>query len=181
MEPRFDAVLAGRAVPTSAALYRRSHIQHLRWDPNIPRLDDWDWFVQASLLMGKIVPANHVSYSWRHHDSQYSAGSSLLQYAIDHHCVLGKIESFLRENGELTTARKRRLAQYYYKELRVLCVHDRNAFEKAAAHILDLDPQFAPRDEERQPLMRFLGRLIGFRAAVLLHTKVKRMVKGAAS
>ena len=72
-----------------------------------------------------------------------------------------------------------RLAQYFYKELRVLSLHDRDAFEAAAEHIRSLDPSFQPRDEERQRLMRIMARIVGFRNAVLLHSAIKRALKGA--
>ena len=41
MDPMPDSLLAGRAVPTSAALYKRSMVDDLRWDPELRNLDDW--------------------------------------------------------------------------------------------------------------------------------------------
>src|SRR5262249_34325799 len=46
MEPVIDSILQGRAVPTSAALYRRDYISLLKWDTALKKLDDWDWFCQ---------------------------------------------------------------------------------------------------------------------------------------
>jgi glycosyltransferase involved in cell wall biosynthesis len=177
MDPRIESILLGHAVPTSAALYRTEHVRDLRWDTALSKLDDWDWFVRVALRGGRIVAADHVSYRWIQHPGQGIRSYSMLQNAREHHVILGKIESHLTSSGELTDWRRRRLAQYYYKELRVLCLHDSKAFEAAARHISELDPWFQPRDEERQRWMRWLARLLGFRRATLLHTGLKRTVR----
>jgi hypothetical protein len=91
-----------------------------------------------------------------------------------------EIEERLFAEGLLTDARRKRLAQYFYKELRVLSLNDRAAFNAAVAHIHALDPSFQPRGEEQQPLMRILARILGFRNAILLHSALKRAAKGAA-
>jgi glycosyltransferase involved in cell wall biosynthesis len=174
MDPRIDAVLAGRAVPTSSALYRRTYVKGLRWDPEIKKLDDWDWFVFAALRGGSIAKLERSAY-WMctHPGVRVTSSATMLLNAQDHHRVLHKLERTLEERGELTHARRARLAQYYYKELRVLSLHDRPAFDRASAHILELDPDFSPRDEERQRWMRAGARAIGFRRAVLLHSAIK--------
>jgi hypothetical protein len=41
-------------------------------------------------------------------------------------------------------------------------------------HILELDPDFQPRDEERQRLMRVLARILGVRTTLRLHSSIKR-------
>jgi glycosyltransferase involved in cell wall biosynthesis len=174
MDPRIDAVLAGRAVPTSAALYRRAYVDGLQWDPEVKKLDDWDWFVFAALRGGSIEALEHTSY-WMctHPGGRVTTSATMLLNARDHHRVLLKLERTLAQRGELTLARRARLAQYYYKELRVLSLHDRPAFTRAAAHILELDPEFSPRDEEQQAWMRALAHAIGFRRAVQLHSAIK--------
>jgi hypothetical protein len=114
----------------------------------------------------------------REHAGARMTNTTMLANAREHHRILRKIEDRLSAEGLLTESRKRRLAQYFYKELRVFCVNDRAGFEEAAKHIRSLDPTFQPRDEEQQQLMRLLARLLGFRNAVLLHSTVKRLVKG---
>lgn len=178
MSPLPDSVLSGRAVPTSAALYRRAYISGLEWDPAVSKLDDWDYFCRAILRFGRITSLNHVSYWWRQHrHARVTSLASLVENAYSHHQVLRKIEDILREKGILTLERSARLAQYYYKELRVLCLHDRAAFESAVAHIRELDSGFIPVDEERQWYMRIAGRAIGIRRAILIHSFVKRLCR----
>ncbi len=170
-----DDILAGQAVPTSAALYARR--TDWRWDPTLRKLDDWDYFCQAALGATRIVTLPGVSYIMREHMGARATNTSMLANAREHHRILQKIEERLSGAGLLTDARRKRLAQYFYKELRVLSLTDRAAFDAAAAHIRALDPLFQPRDEEQQQLMRILARLFGFRNAVLLHSALKRAVK----
>lgn len=168
-----DDVLGGRAVPTSAALYRRR--SDWRWDPGLRKLDDWDYFCQAALGANRIDTVPGAAYLMRSHGGERATDVSMLVNAREHHLILRKIEDRLEREGRLTEARKQRLAQYYYKELRVLCLHDEAAFEAALRHILALDPEFRPRAEERQRSMRVLARVLGVRTALRLHTAIKRI------
>jgi len=150
IEPVIDGLLAGRAVPTGAALYLRSMIGDMRWDEGLRKLDDWDWFIRAALRAKKVVRADVISYSWREHPGQGIRNETMLLNAQEHHIILRKLEAALNARGELTISRRKRLAQYYYKEMRVLCLHDKTRFEWGVRHIYELDPKFVPKDEERQ-------------------------------
>jgi glycosyltransferase involved in cell wall biosynthesis len=171
-----DDVLAGRAVATSAALYIRR--PELRWDPSLRVLDDWGYFVHAALRSSRIATVEGPAYLLRDHAGPRVTDATMLVNAQSHHQILGQIESFLRENDLLTTARRKRLAQYFYKELRVLSLSEREGFDAALRHIFELDSGFHPRDEERQWWMRVAARLLGTRTAVLLHSAIKTRVKG---
>ena len=171
-----DDVLAGMAVPTSAALYTRR--PDWRWGPALRKLDDWDYFCQAALGASLIVTVEGPAYTMREHGGTRMTNTTMLANAWEHHRILQKLEDRLSAEGTLTDARRRRLAQYFYKELRVLSLHDRNSFDAAVEHIRSLDGSFQPRDEEQQRLMRLLARILGFRNAILLHSGVKRAVKG---
>jgi glycosyltransferase involved in cell wall biosynthesis len=170
-----DDVLAGYSVPTAAALYAR-HSEWL-WDPALSLLDDWDYFAGAALRAQKIVTLEGSAYELRTHSGARVTNTTMLFTARAHHAILYKIEARLRECGELTEPRRERLAQYFYKELRVLSLHDRAEFDAALAHIFELDPHFAPRDEERQWWMRIAARVAGTRNAVLMHSAIKGVIK----
>lgn len=171
-----DDILAGLAVPTSSALYARR--PDWRWDPSLRKLDDWDYFCQAALGANRIATVEGPAYTMREHTGARMTNTTMLANSREHHQILQKIEDRLAADGLLTTPRRHRLAQYYYKEMRVLSLHDRDAFEAAVTHIRSLDPDFQPRDEEQQKWMRMLARILGFRNAILLHGAIKRVVKG---
>jgi glycosyltransferase involved in cell wall biosynthesis len=174
MEPVADAILAGRAVPTGAALYRTTYVGNLRWEHEAKKLDDWDWFCRAALRNGRIVSRTRgIAYWWRHHPGPRITGASLHENAVAQHHVLGKIEAILKQQGELTAKRSRRLAQYYYKELRVLKRFDAERFEWALRHIFELDPEFVPVDEERSIAIRLLSRALGVRRTLAVYGAAK--------
>jgi glycosyltransferase involved in cell wall biosynthesis len=173
-----DLVLLGRAEPTSAVLYRSEYVEGLQWEETLSKLDDWYWFAMAAHRRGKIERLARVSYVMREHGGpRASSESTMLKNAREHHQILHSIECEIARQGDLTDGRRRRLAQYYYKELRVLSLYDRNAFDASSQHILELDPDFIPIDEERQWYMRAFARVVGFRTAVRTHTSLKRLFR----
>lgn len=174
MEPVVDAVLAGRAVPTSAGLYRTAYVGEMRWDPEMAKLNDWDWFSRVALSNGRIASrTSGIAYWWRHHPGPRMTDVSLHENAVAHHQVLGKIEAILKQRGELTAKRSRRLAQYYYKELRVLKRFDAERFEWVLHHIFELDPEFVPVEEEHSTTVRLLSRALGVRRTLALYGAAK--------
>lgn len=177
MEPVVEAVLAGRASATSAVLYRRGYIGGLRWDSTVIPIDDWDWFCRAALRRGRIVTLDRSSYRMRAHAGpRVTSGGGLIRYAHAHHRILGKLEDWLTANDAWTEPRRKRMAQYYYKQLSVLVLHDRPAFDRALDRIRQLDPDFVPRDEELRSYMRMLARLLGTRQALLLYATAKKLL-----
>jgi hypothetical protein len=145
------------------------------WDESLRKLDDWDWFIRSAIRANKIVTTDAISYTWTQHPGQGIRTETMLRNALEHHLILKKLEAHLEKSGMLSVPRKKRLAQYFYKELRVLCLYDNLAFHAAVDHILELDPGFSPIDEESQHWMRKLCRLLGTRRAVMLHTAAKRL------
>lgn len=175
--PRFastvDDVLAGVAAPTSAALYVRR--DDWRWDPELRKLDDWDYFCQCALGASKIATVPGVAYVMREHAGVRATGVSMLHNAREHHHILRKMETRLEREDRLTPERRERLAQYFYKELRVLMLHDPAGADAALRHIFELDPAFLPRAEERSRLIRAASRAIGVRNTLRLYRIVKRL------
>ena len=178
MEPVIDSLLAGKAVPTGAALYATSLVRDLQWDETLRKLDDWDWFVRAALRARKIIRTRTTSYSWRQHPTQGIRSETMLRNAREHHAILKKLEDALIERGEFTRERQKRLAQYYYKEMRVLSLYDKPGFEWGVRHIYQLDSTFVPRDEEREWWMRVACRFLGVRRALSMHSAAKKYIKG---
>jgi hypothetical protein len=126
------------------------------------------------LKNGKIATLPSQAYWLRDHAGPRASIAGMLTYARGHHAVLRLIETTLAGQNLLTPERKQRLAQYYYKQIYVLALHDRKAFDQAAAHIRELDPGFQPVAHERKWYMRLIARWLGFRTAVLLYTSAKR-------
>jgi len=162
MAPRFeniiDDILAGKAVPTGAALYRRDFIRDVAWAAVGP-LDDWDYFIHAAIKNGTIVSLPDPVYRWRHHDGERVSGKSMVVTAQSFYRVLDRLHECLVESEQLSEPRRRRLAQYYYKELRVLFRFKSELASKVEKTIHSLDARFLPIDEERSRVIRMLARV----------------------
>ena len=156
-----DDLLAGRAVPTSAALYRGSLARAVAWDSGLAKLNDWDFFVMAAMRSTNIASVDGASYRWRQHSGErITSSTSFVGNAVEFYAILGKLQAVLEANGEFTPARRSRMAQYLYKELRGMYRFDRARGRQILARLLDLDPHFRPRDEERSALLRSLYALL---------------------
>lgn len=168
-----DDILAGKSVCTSAALYRMDLIANLKWDTELEKLLDWDWFCQCALRAKQIHRLPSLTSWWQHHARPRITESSALLQARSHHHVLRKIEYFLRQGGYLSTSRRQRLAQYYYKEIRTLARQHYLEAVLALDHIFTLDNQFKPVDEERNRLIRLLASWLGVRETIHIYALLK--------
>jgi len=168
-----DNILAGDAVPTSSALYRRDYIYQVEW-VNVGPLDDWDFFIHAAIRMGKIVSLNEPAYRWRQHSGERASGQPMLVTAECFYKILDRLYEYLSVTGQLTEARRKRLAQYYYKELRVLFRYKSPLASKIEERIFSLDPDFVPRDEERSTLIKALARLMPLHLILATYGVIRR-------
>jgi len=155
-----DDLLQGKGVPTSAALYRAAAVTSVRWDPRLSKLNDWDFFVRAALSSRKIVTSTHLAYDWCSHPGErITTSSSTAREFSEFYATLEKLISSLHMRGALTQTRRRRAAQYLYKELRRRWVIDSAAGRATLARIHELDPDFVPLDEERVGIFRLAARI----------------------
>jgi glycosyltransferase involved in cell wall biosynthesis len=152
-----DDLLYGKAVPTSAALYKTTKIREVHWDPELSKLNDWDFFVSAALAVSTIVTLRNTAYRWRQHSGvRIINTSSFLKNAKEFYRILEKLEIRLRAEGRMDRRRELRLAQYLYKELRGAYRFDPHMGRVMLNKILALDPDFSPIDEERSWVFRRL-------------------------
>jgi glycosyltransferase involved in cell wall biosynthesis len=163
--PRFESIvddlLAGRAVPTSSALYHARIVQRVRWEPVLSKLNDWDYFVSAAARSEKIVSLDEPAYRWRHHDGErITTSATFLSNAREFFIILEKFEALLVSTGRFTSARRQRMAQYLYKELRGAYRFEPALGRRILGKILTLDPGFIPRDEEHSRTFRIAYRLL---------------------
>ncbi len=169
-----DDVLVGKSTIISAALYRMDLVSNLKWDTDLKKLQDWDWFCQCALRAKRIYRLPLITSWWQHHASPRVTKSGALLQAQSHHHVLRKIEHFLRQGGFLSAQRKQRLAQYYYKEIRTLARCNYQQAVRALDHIFSLDAHFKPVDEEPSRIIRLLTSLFGVRRTIHIYALVKR-------
>jgi glycosyltransferase involved in cell wall biosynthesis len=175
-EVLLDDLLAGHAVPTSAALYRTAVVREVRWDPRLSKLNDWGYFVRATLASTRVHRNPAVAYDMRSHQGERITTSSSIEKGVsDFYTILDELVDAIAARGQLTAPRRRRAAQYLYKELRRLYRFDARQARRRLAVIRDLDPHFVPRDEEVSRLFRLVGRVGLLRPALEVYGAVQRM------
>ena len=125
------------------------------WDAGLSKLNDWDYFVMAALRSTAIASTESAAYRWRQHSgSRITSSASFVSNARKFYAILGKLETALETNHQFTAARRTRMAQYLYKELRGMYRFDRPHGRKILTKVFELDPKFKPRDEDRSAIFR---------------------------
>ena len=172
-----DDLLQGKAVPTSSALYQRVLANSVEWDSRLSKLNDWDFFIHAALAARSIASLPQPAYRWRHHGGRrITSSASFLENAREFFSILETMEAVIRGRGEMSQERERRLAQYLYKELRGAYRFDPALGKQVLQKILSLDPEFAPRDEERSRVFRWLCRLFPIHPVLSVYSAARRAV-----
>jgi glycosyltransferase involved in cell wall biosynthesis len=182
--PHFDVIaddlLRGLAVPTSAALYSSELARRVSWDPGLSKLNDWDYFVSAAMQADSIATVPSSAYRWRQHQGERIVNtSSFLKNGKELFRILEKLQETLASRGALTETRKRRLAQYLYKEVRGAYRFDPTLGKAMLARILVLDPEFQPREEEQSAVFRFLGRTFPLHPVLSAYGVARRLLDRA--
>lgn len=172
-----DDLLQGKAVPTSSALYKQQLIKNVDWDPDLSKLNDWDFFINVALEASNIVSWPQPAYRWRQHSGiRITSSASFLKNSGEFFRILKKLETSLRAKDEMNPQRERRLAQYLYKELRGAYRFDPPLGKKMLNEILELDPDFAPRDEEHSQVFRWLCRVFPIHLVLSTYGTARRIL-----
>lgn len=171
-----DDLLAGKGVPTSAALYRRASVDGIAWR-YAGAMDDWDYFVRCAVSARIIASCGTTAYDWIQHDQTRITTSATVRQQVDaFYLIVGTLIERLEHEGLMYADRKRLAAQFLYKELRRLYVLDRSEGRRVLRWIRALDPDFVPVLEEPSRLFRLAGRLGALRPALECYALAKRIL-----
>ncbi len=173
-----DDMLEGKASWTSAALYRKSSIDHLKWDKSIEKAQEWMWawtvcFDGVPFSRLDIPSTYYVQYQSKGRITQQ--GDPLLRSTQWRLKILNKVETILREKNLLTPERARKLIQYYYKDARVVCQSDSKAWAELVKRMKNLDDNYKP--EEKNPIVRLFNQIFGLHKGIILFVFCRNMVK----
>ncbi len=171
-----DDMLLGIAPCVHAALYRADFIRPLRWDPAWTKAQDWGWALTVGLAGARFHSLDRPSCIYNHHAGRRitRGGDVVLRSTRARQQLLRMVENGLRAQDALTPERRRRLAQYFYRDAQVLARHDPAEWARAWAHCRELVSGFRPREPNR--ILRALSRLAGVPAGVRLYVALKRLL-----
>jgi glycosyltransferase involved in cell wall biosynthesis len=169
-----DDMLLGRAPWTSAALYKRSFVQNLQWDPVWTKAQDWGWALTVCLAGARFVSLDIPSAVYKHHSENRitEEGNPLLRSTLARQQMLNMVETHLRQENQLTDERRRKLVCYYYRDRIILCEYSKDVWRALWMHCQKLAPGVIPDEPIR--LLRRLKRLVGVSGGVCLYVALKK-------
>ena len=176
-----DAMLTGTAPWTSAALYRRDKVCHLKWDEDCTKAQDWMWAWTVCLegLAFSSLDLQSAVY-FQHNETPRITGQkdSFLASTVSRQAILGKVEQIMREKGLLTSGRKDKLATYLLKDRIVVCEQDPGEWKKLFARCKKLS--VAPKVVQDRWTEKLLSRVLGVYLGVRVYVDLKKAVKSIA-
>ena len=163
-----------------AILYRREVVDRVGgWDETLRAAQDQDFLRSVALSGARICYQPGCRAIYRRYGAVTVSSSNRDRWVENHSLSLRKCEAALEATGRLTPQYKTALAAGYFDIARAPSTFGaRTTFaiyaktlDELINKILDLCPQFRPRNETR--LFMALQRLLGFRSAslVLLHLR----------
>lgn len=169
-----DDMLEGIAPCTSSALYRTEFIRPLRWDSAWLLKGDWAWALLVCLAGARFRTLDVPSFAYNHHagPQMTDLGAERLVPTRARQSILGMVERRLRDQNGLTDGRKRKLAQYYYRDCQVLAEHDPKEWRRVWSHCRELCPGFRPRESNR--LIRLLSAVLGTEDGLQTYVRLKK-------
>jgi glycosyltransferase involved in cell wall biosynthesis len=177
-----DDMLLGRAPWTSAALYRMEFVSDLCWDSDWFKAQDWAWVWRVCLAGARfaVLPVSSCVYCHRLGTDRITGQEqSFLRSTEARQMILRMAENGIRENGWLTPERARLLAQYYYRDSKVLAEHYPEQWKSVWRHCQTLCPDFRPREDVRRARLpvKFLGPYFGSVAYVRLRKYMRHVAR----
>lgn len=167
-----DTLLAGEGAPTAAARNRRRYLGDVRWDSQLRRIDDLEFFASEVLRGVGAVDSDVVAHTRTRYPSRATQQVASLDHARQFYALVDKIATHLQQQPNAD--RRLRLAQYLHRELRTLAGHGCVELELRSAQIQSLDPD-VPRDEERQAIARLTCRVFGVVRGVRIIAVLSRL------
>ena len=168
-----DDMLVGKAPCASSALYRTAFVRPLRWDPAWTKAQDWGWAWVVCLAGARFASLDLASCAYNHHGGERITGYGdlTIRSTRGRQQLLRMVERELRAQNALTPDRRRKLAQYYYRDCQVLAEYDPAEWRRVWDGCKELSPGFRPA--EPNCVLRLLIRLFGVHAGVRLYVRIK--------
>ncbi len=171
-----DDMLEGKAPWTSAVLYRTEFVRPLRWDSAWTKAQDWGWSLTVCLAGARFHSLDMASCIYNHHAGVRitNYGDLMIRSTRGRQLLLPMVERELMAQGGLTEGRKRKLAQYYYRDCQVLAEYDPLEWRRIWTHCEELCPGFRPVESNR--MVRLLTRCLGVHAGIRVYVLLKKAI-----
>jgi glycosyltransferase involved in cell wall biosynthesis len=182
MDRGIDDMLLGKAPLISAALYKREVVSKIRWDTSHRKAEEWAWVWAVCLSGVSFGTLDIESFIYNHYPGERIStnGDSFLKSTESRQLILRMAERNLREKRLLSKERRCALAQYYYKDSKVLCDLRPSRWRELWLHCKELAPGYVPYEENilARPFVKILGSYWGVRMYVLVRRWARPLFMG---
>jgi glycosyltransferase involved in cell wall biosynthesis len=125
--------------------YRRSLLEHIRWDPELPVRQDYDFALRVARTEPSTQMVDRPIYYYRQHAGVRVSRDSAAQEALQAHLdILVRHAQRLEAEGLGTPARWAAVAAKLWGVGRMIAVHDEGEFERARRLVYRIAPEFRP-------------------------------------
>ena len=156
-------------------LMRREALLHCRgWDEALDAGQDRDFFISIAMSGADIRYQSGCHSVYRRYGNVTVSTASLQRWLESHRRLLEKVESKLKDTGQLKAGYRRALAQSYFSIARNYYDIDRSKYAQMLKKTLSLYPDFRPNGSL---IYCFTQRVLGFEMADKL-AKYRRSVLG---
>lgn len=146
--------------PPAAILYSRQLCERLKWNENLPVIQDARYFLDAAIAKGKFVYTKGIMAQYRTAQSNSLSQKSDLNFVRDLYENTKSIYSLWK--GEINMDRKMAILKSLRHCINRLSVLDKRLAEEAIEFLLQIAPDYLPPEKG---LLRILTKIIGYKSA----------------
>lgn len=170
-----ESLLGGWWSANMTLLMRREALLHCGgWDEALEAGQDRDFFISIAMSGADIRYQSGCHSVYRRYGNVTVSTASLQRWLESHRRLLEKVESKLKDTGQLKAGYRRALAQSYFSIARNYYDIDRSKYAQMLKKTLSLYPDFRPNGSL---IYCFTQRVLGFEMADKL-AKYRRSVLG---
>jgi hypothetical protein len=125
--------------------YRRSHLEGIQWDPELPVRQDYDFALRVARTHPSTQMIDRPIYYYRQHAGDRVSSDSVAQESLQTHLdILVRHAQRLEEKEFGSPARWAAVAAKLWTVGRMIAVHDEAEFERARCLVQRIVPDFRP-------------------------------------
>jgi glycosyltransferase involved in cell wall biosynthesis len=125
--------------------YRRQFLEDIRWKPDLPVRQDYDFALQVARKLPTFEVVDRVVYHYRQHRGDRVSKDLYTQEKLQTHLdILIRHVHALEENGLGTASRRRAAAAKLWIVGRMLAIYDVDPLQQVQSLIKQVAPEFSP-------------------------------------
>jgi glycosyltransferase involved in cell wall biosynthesis len=160
--------------PPAVLLYSKKITDQLKWNENLPVIQDARYLLDAAIAKGKFVFVPELMAQYR--DSQQESLSKRNELAFVTDCFTNakEISQVWINDFDKNPLKKKAIIGVLRHAINRLSVLDKRTAKQAIDFLLEIEPNYIP---EERGLLRYLSKLIGYKNAELIAGLKRKFIK----